>query len=357
MSDGHGQGPDGGASGDGAAATPDHDDPDPDPAVPGEERLSAPHTERSPEEVLQVVLEALRTNDEPHEAAGLRTAFNFASPQFRSRVGGSLEAFVEEFTDPINEPLVDHREAKRGRLQVEDGEASEQVIVTGEGDETNTYEFFLRQVTHGKYEGCWMVDAVDLVYAGAAPDHQHMPMVEFDGVELKCKEGDTLRDVLLRASDTSPHNGTAQILNCGGDGLCGTCAVEIVAGEVTDPTSQERRRMKLPPLNGADAGLRLSCQSRVLSDLVVRKHGGICGQHVEQHTEDDGETGEPIRISDEEYLGEADLDDDGSVDDRTGDDLDVSDEAASLLEDAGETLDDDPDDPDGSDDDDDVLTL
>ncbi len=358
MSNGHGRGPDADAETDGSLTGSDGteviDEIEPDPeqvqsADPGERRLPAPHTERTPEDVLKIVLEALEDNDSPHEDAGLRTAFNFASPRFRARVGGSLEEFVQELTDPINEPLVDHGEAKRGRLEVEEREGSERVIVVGDGGEVNTYEFYLEKVDGGKYDGCWMVDAVDLVYVGAAPDHQHMPMVEFDGLELKCKKGETLRDVLLRASGVSPYNGAAETVNCGGNALCGTCAVEIVEGEVTEPTSQEQRRMKLPPLRDAEEDLRLSCQCEVLSDIVVHKHEGIWGQHVEQYIAGtDEETGEPIWITDEEYLGETDpeeVDLDVEVEeDRTEDDLDISDEAASMLEDAAEDLKDDEDD-------------
>lgn len=371
MSNGHG--PDADTETEAPLADPDGDteivdeiDPDPEQvrsADPGEERLSAPHTERTPEDVLKIVLEALQDNDRPHEDAGLRTAFNFASPRFRTRVGGSLEEFVQELTDPINEPLVDHDDSKRGRLEVDDGEGSERVIVVGEGGETNTYEFYLDRVEGGKYDGCWMIDAVDLVYVGAAPDHQHMPMVEFDGVELKCKSGETLRDVLLRASGVSPYNSTAEVVNCGGNGLCGTCAVEITDGEVTEPTKQEQRRMKLPPLRDTEDDLRLSCQCQVLSDVVVHKHEGVWGQHVDQYIAGtDEETGEPIWITDEEYLGETDLeetDPDPEVEeDRTEDDLDISDDAASMLADAAADL---KDDEDGDDDDDDdgdgVVTL
>jgi ferredoxin len=317
---------------------------------PGEERLPAPHTERTPEDVLKIVLDGLRQNDQPHEDAGLRTAFNFASPRFRTRVGGSLEEFVRELTDPINAPLVDHDTNRRGRLEVEDGDASERVIVTGEGGDTNTYEFLVRRVESGKYEGCWMLDGVDLVYVGAAPDHQYMPMVEFDGTVLKCKEGETLRDVLLRAEGVSPHNSAAEIVNCGGSGLCGTCAIEVVEGEVSEATKQERRRMKLPPLRGVDddQNLRLSCQCEVLSDLVVHKHEGIWGQHVEQYIAGtDEETGDPIWITDEEYLGEAEVSADELeevVEKRERDDMELSEEATDLLEQAGDVLDDDDED-------------
>lgn len=337
--------------------------PDPDQVGgtdPSEERLPAPHTERTPEDVLKIVLEALADNDDPHEDAGLRTAFNFASPRFRTRVGGSLEEFVQELTDPINAPLVDHDENRRGRLDVDGDDASERVIVTGDGGDTNTYEFFMRKVAGGKYDGCWMLDAVDLVYVGAAPDHQYMPMVEFDGTVLKCKEGETLRDVLLRAEGVSPHNSAAEIVNCGGSGLCGTCAVEVIEGEVSEPTKQERRRMKLPPLRDAGEDLRLSCQCDVLSDVVVHKHEGIWGQHVEQYIAGtDEETGDPIWITDEEYLGESEVSEDEIEElvERTDDEMELSDEASDLLSEAGEMLDEGDGEGEDDDDDDDLSDL
>lgn len=44
---------------------------------------------------------------------------------------------------------------------------------------------------------------------------------------------------------------------CGGAGVCGTCRVRVVAGEVSPPTGAE------------EAGFRLACQARVLGDVRV----------------------------------------------------------------------------------------
>ncbi|WP_254532134.1 2Fe-2S iron-sulfur cluster-binding protein [Natrinema gelatinilyticum] len=106
-----------------------------------------------------------------------------------------------------------------------------------------------------------------------------MPTVEFEGETIEADTGDNLRRTLLDAG-LSPHNGAAQYANCHGNGICGTCAVEIVAGEVAEPTGQERRRLKLPP-HSLDSGLRLSCQLPIEDDLVVRKHPGYWGQKIE----------------------------------------------------------------------------
>lgn len=310
-----------------------------------EPELPEPHPDRSVENALKTQLAALRSNDEPYTNAGIKTAFNFASPAFRREVGGSLDEFVKHMTGPIHQMLIDHREAERGRLQVEDGVATEKVVVTQSDGDKTTYEFTLIEVAEGKYRGCWMTDRIELVYVGESPNHQHMPNVEFDGVEIKCKEGEILRNVLLRASGVSPYNQAAQYANCNGKGLCGTCAVEVVEGRVTDPTAQERRRMRLPPHAGNDnEDFRLSCQSRVLSDLVVHKHEGTWGQHIEEYAKGtDEHPGEPIRVSDDEYRGD---DQPASPRDELergtdGENLDLSDEARKLLAETEAMLDED----------------
>jgi ferredoxin len=105
-----------------------------------------------------------------------------------------------------------------------------------------------------------------------------MATVRFRNTEIECEEGALLRDVLLDAG-LSPHNGRADSLNCHGFGTCGTCAVEV-EGPVSEPTSRERRRLNFPP-HSPDAGLRLSCQTRVQGDVTVRKYEGFWGQHTD----------------------------------------------------------------------------
>lgn len=107
-----------------------------------------------------------------------------------------------------------------------------------------------------------------------------MPMIEFEGETVEADVGGNLRQTLLDAG-LSPHNGTAQYVNCLGNAFCGTCAVEIVEGEVDEPTRKERRRLDLPP-HSLDSGLRLSCQLTIENDLVVQKHPGYWGQKVER---------------------------------------------------------------------------
>ena len=106
-----------------------------------------------------------------------------------------------------------------------------------------------------------------------------MPTVEFRGRTIECEAGATLRDV-LREAGVSPHNGSADALNCRGHGTCGTCAV-AVEGEVSEMDGGERRRLDFPP-HDADSGLRLSCQTQVLGDVTVTKYPGFWGQHTDR---------------------------------------------------------------------------
>lgn len=105
-----------------------------------------------------------------------------------------------------------------------------------------------------------------------------MPTIQFEDTEIECEAGANLRDV-LREADLPVYNGRSKYLNCRGHGTCGTCAVEI-DGEVSEPTTIEKTRLSVPP-HDPDSGLRLACQTTVESDLVVTKHDGFWGQHVE----------------------------------------------------------------------------
>lgn len=52
---------------------------------------------------------------------------------------------------------------------------------------------------------------------------------------------------------------------CGGDGACGTCRIEVLEGWdcLTPPTPDETYKELDPPY-------RLSCQSKLLGDVVVK---------------------------------------------------------------------------------------
>ena len=92
---------------------------------------------------------------------------------------------------------------------------------------------------------------------------------------LEAKTGENLRKVLLR-NHHSPHNAHFAI-SCHGLGSCGTCAIEVVEGEVGEATFMERWRLRFPPHKVGPNPMRLACQITVTKDLHIRKHFGFWG--------------------------------------------------------------------------------
>ncbi len=103
-----------------------------------------------------------------------------------------------------------------------------------------------------------------------------MPKIEFKGHSFEVSKGRNLRKA-LKAAGLSPHNGAAQQINCKGLGTCGTCAVEVLSGEVSPLNKRERWRLNFPP-HQITEGLRLACQIEVQGDLSLRKHSGFWGE-------------------------------------------------------------------------------
>lgn len=68
---------------------------------------------------------------------------------------------------------------------------------------------------------------------------------------------------LLEAAQSS---GIALASLCGGIGSCDTCKVRLVSGRLTPPTLEEQETFSQFEL---EAGLRLACQARPISDVVI----------------------------------------------------------------------------------------
>ena len=77
-----------------------------------------------------------------------------------------------------------------------------------------------------------------------------------DNVEIRAKKGAILQETAISA-------GVHVNASCGGKGVCGTCKVKIEQGTVE---SSENSMIPMPDYN---KGIRLACQSRIISDLVV----------------------------------------------------------------------------------------
>lgn len=93
-----------------------------------------------------------------------------------------------------------------------------------------------------------------------------MPTVEFLNAAKKidCGQYANLRKV-ARLNQVEVYKGPDQVLNCQGNGLCGTCLVEVVEGleNLSPKTRREQFKLKGRPDN-----IRLSCQCQVMGDIV-----------------------------------------------------------------------------------------
>lgn len=126
------------------------------------EGLPTPDPRDGPGRVVARQLDALASNDDPHEDAGILTAYNFASPTNR-RNTGPRGRFVRMVESPPYDTLVDHAEAVSGPVERSGNYAEQRVTVTGPGGRTRTYEFGLSLQSTGQFRGCWLTDRVLVV--------------------------------------------------------------------------------------------------------------------------------------------------------------------------------------------------
>ncbi|MBW4550483.1 MAG: (2Fe-2S)-binding protein [Aphanocapsa sp. GSE-SYN-MK-11-07L] len=102
-----------------------------------------------------------------------------------------------------------------------------------------------------------------------------MPKIIAEGKTFEVAVETNLREALLD-QDIDLYSGTANVFNCHGHGICGTCLVQI-EGAVSEPTKLETTRMAFPP-HSAHKDRRLSCQAKVLGDVRVTKFDGHFGE-------------------------------------------------------------------------------
>lgn len=95
-----------------------------------------------------------------------------------------------------------------------------------------------------------------------------MPSIQLvrEGRTLECPEGANLREFLM-ANGVDVYRDADGLINCRGNGLCGTCLVEVEPREaISAVTFREKAKLWQYP---DDRPLRLSCQSKVVADCRV----------------------------------------------------------------------------------------
>ncbi len=118
-----------------------------------------PDPKLTPADVVRIQLQALRANDTPHKNAGVEIAFRFASPANKSTTG-PLARFTELVSSPPYRPMLNHRRAHLGQIEIEENKAVQPVILVTPNGERVGYLFSLSKQLSGRYASCWMTDAV-----------------------------------------------------------------------------------------------------------------------------------------------------------------------------------------------------
>ena len=133
-----------------------------------------PSPKLSPAEVIQIQIKALGKNDEPHENAGIEMTFRFASPA-NKRATGPLDRFIGMVSSPAYRPMLNHRKAKYGEIQVTENKAVQSVVLTAQDGKKIGYVFTLSKQHGGQYDECWMTDGVSPFDPQEEPDE---PMLQ-----------------------------------------------------------------------------------------------------------------------------------------------------------------------------------
>jgi hypothetical protein len=121
--------------------------------------LPQPNPEWSPQHVLTILLEALQHNDHPVADSGIRVAFSFAAPANRA-LTGPIERFVAMVKNSLYAPLIDHRQAECGPLEIDGNQTQVRVALIDAVGASIEYLFVLSRQPSGLYAGCWMTDGV-----------------------------------------------------------------------------------------------------------------------------------------------------------------------------------------------------
>jgi ferredoxin len=93
------------------------------------------------------------------------------------------------------------------------------------------------------------------------------------GKTIEVADGANLRRALLKHG-ISPYRGVNRILNCRGNGLCGTCRIEVIDGKGAPPMSslEESALVGLLPFYARALlkNVRLACRITVTNDMSIK---------------------------------------------------------------------------------------
>lgn len=140
-----------------SSLSPNHIVPDSD--VKHSFELPQPNPSLGPQEVVEIQILALQENDKPYKNYGVLTAFNFASPENKSKNGPELK-YIKMIHNPIYNSLIEFKRYGLDDIYIVNNLALQKVTLIDAHDNPAVYLFKLTRQVEKPFEGCWMIDSV-----------------------------------------------------------------------------------------------------------------------------------------------------------------------------------------------------
>jgi len=125
-----------------------------------DDELLQPNPSLTPEDVIRIQVEALQNND--GNDTGIEITFRFASPE-NKQYTGPLNRFKRMVKSPAYSPMLNHKLAEYGPLEISEETATQRVTIVDSNGKATVYLFSLSKQSGSACEGCWMTDSVVVV--------------------------------------------------------------------------------------------------------------------------------------------------------------------------------------------------
>ncbi|MDQ3395634.1 MAG: DUF4864 domain-containing protein [Bacteroidota bacterium] len=121
--------------------------------------LPQPNPDLGPQEVVEIQVLAMQENDMPFKNYGVLTAFNFASPDYKSK-NGPEGKFIQMINNPNYSSLLNFKMYGLDDIYVINNLALQKITLIDANDNPAVYLFKLTRQMEKPFEGCWMIDSV-----------------------------------------------------------------------------------------------------------------------------------------------------------------------------------------------------
>jgi hypothetical protein len=127
--------------------------------VNNEGEALVPIPKLGPQEVVDIQLKAMKTNDQPYENHGIEVAFRFASPS-NKEITGPLSKFVRLVQNDVYQSLLNFKQYGLDDVDIKGNKAIQKVTLIDAEDQPVVYYFKLSLQQAEPFADCWMTDGV-----------------------------------------------------------------------------------------------------------------------------------------------------------------------------------------------------